>query len=95
MAHGSLSQFKADLARKKAREDKRNTNFGNYGTLDTRQRKKTEYDFPDLTNAELQEVKQKIREKIKAQRRTRLQIRITLFVTLIACVILLFWYLKQ
>ncbi len=93
MAHGSLSQFKADLARKKAREYQRNNKFNNYGKTDTRVREKTEYNFPKLSESELEEVQYEIREKLKTQRRKQLLIIVSLFTLLIILIALFFWYL--
>ena len=69
MADGSLSQFKATLARKKARKDK------NQGKFD---RKKLgfkfsgqgqEFNFPELSEEELEVVKNDIRKKLKSKKR--------------------------
>jgi len=67
MADGSLSQFKATLARKKAREDKNRGRFdsSNYKTSDS----KPEYNFPKLTDSELEKVKADIRKKIRDENR--------------------------
>jgi hypothetical protein len=70
MADGSLSQFKATLARKKARDDKRRGKIdgSSYKISDS----KPEYGFPKLTDSELENVKIDIRKKIKAEKRKEL-----------------------
>lgn len=89
MADGSLSQFKATLARKKAREEKRRGKIDNgtqnYKSLDN----KSEYDFPKLSDSELDEVKNDIRKKLKSGRRKE----IFLIVITIIIMSLLVYYL--
>ena len=67
MADGSLSQFKATLARKKERDAKRR------GKMDSSSYKiansKPEYSFPKLSDAELKKVKKNIRKKMKREKR--------------------------
>lgn len=65
---GSLSHFKATLQRKKERAEAREgwrTQTG-YGYA---QHDKTSYNFPQLSDAELETVKNVIRQKIRAQQR--------------------------
>jgi len=77
-------QFKATLARKKARKEK------NQGKFD---RKKLgfkfsikEYNFPQLSESELETVKTDIRRQIKAQNRIE-------YITLLALLVLVFLFL--
>ncbi|WP_158974978.1 hypothetical protein [Cellulophaga sp. L1A9] len=68
MAHGSLSQFKATLARKIERDQKRQSRAvrnSDYKDSD----EKPEYNFPELTEKELEKVKSDIRKKLKADRK--------------------------
>jgi hypothetical protein len=72
MADGSLSQFKATLARKKARKDKAQGKFDRkklgFKSSDSNQ----EYNFPKLPDHELEQVKKTIRDKIRSERRNEL-----------------------
>ncbi len=78
MADGSLSQFKATLARKQARKNK------NQGKFDRRKlgfkSSKEEFDFPQLSQAELEIAKTEIRRKIRNQNRIGYIILITILV---------------
>ena len=69
MAHGSLYQFKAALERRQARKDKNEGKFDkrklDYSSSDA----KTEFDFPELSEKELENLKEKIRIEIQAGRR--------------------------
>lgn len=88
MAHGSLSQFKATLARKKARKDKNSGKFDRkklgFKSLD----KKPEFNFLELKDSELEKVKKDIRQKLKSQR--RFELIILLIILLIGFSILLY-----
>jgi len=72
MAHGSLSQFKATLARKKARKEKANGKFDRKALGFESSNTKTEYNFPELSGPELKKLKINIRTKAKAERRSDL-----------------------
>ena len=87
MADGSLSQFKATLARKKTRDDKRDGKIdsSSYKVYDS----KPEYGFPKLTDSELDKVKTDIREKIKAENRKELILLVIVFLILISIIIYL------
>ena len=88
MADGSLSQFKATLARKIERNQKRQArndrNSPNYKSSDS----KLEFDFPKLSDSELEQVKKDIRKKIISKRRTELIIFGTILIGLIIYLII-------
>ncbi len=91
MADGSLSQFKATLARKIERNQKRRERSertdrnSSYSSSD----EKPEYNFPKLSETELEKVKSNIRAKIKSERiREYFKISIILVV-----IILIIWIL--
>ena len=69
MADGSLSQFKATLARKIERNQKRQArsdrNSPSYKSSDS----KPEYNFPKLSESELEKVKSDICKKAKSERK--------------------------
>ncbi|UOY08464.1 hypothetical protein L0P88_07875 [Muricauda sp. SCSIO 64092] len=79
MADGSLSQFKATLARKKVRKDKNQGKFNRkklgFKSADTNYK----FDFPDLSESELEEVKTSIREKLKSEKRIETIVLILFF----------------
>ncbi len=80
MAHGSLHQFKAFLERRNARKEKTSGKFDK-GSLDyDSSESKTEYDFPSLSESELEKVKEDIRKKIKKEKRIQLIVVISLIV---------------
>lgn len=72
MADGSLSQFKATLARKIERNQKRQArndrNSSSYKSSDS----KPEYNFPKLSESELEKVKNDIQKKAKSERKKEL-----------------------
>lgn len=85
MADGSLSQFKATLARKLERKEKRQSRSDrnlNYNTSHL----KPEFDFPELTESELEKVKDEIKNKIKAEKKKELIITIVVFVAVISII---------
>ncbi|MET1260540.1 hypothetical protein ABV409_14435 [Flagellimonas sp. DF-77] len=88
MADGSLSQFKATLARKQARKEKAKGKFKRNRLHYTSKDTEREFDFPKLTATELEEVKNKIRSKAKAQRRKE---RVVLGLLLIGLLWLLYY----
>lgn len=69
MADGSLSQFKAALARKKARKDKNKGKFDRKKLGFKSSKEEQEFDFPELSEEELEVVKKNIRKKLKFQKR--------------------------
>ncbi|MCB0748644.1 MAG: hypothetical protein KDC52_17835 [Ignavibacteriae bacterium] len=87
MADGSLSQFKATLARKIERNQKRQArndrNSSNYKSSDS----KPEYNFPKLSESELEKVKNNIRKKAKWERKKEL-ITIAIILIILALIIL-------
>ncbi len=87
--HGSLSQFKATLARKKARKEAQQGKFDrknlNYKSSNT----KTEFDFPKLSEKELEKVKEEIREKLKSDKRNQSLILVTILAIVIGIIIYL------
>ncbi len=82
MADGSLSQFKATLARKKARKDKSQGKFERKKMGFKSSDSKPEFDFPKLSESELEKVKSDIRKKMKSDRRNELIILGILFIVL-------------
>ncbi len=72
MADGSLSQFKATLARKQARKDKAKGKFERNKLDFKNSDSKTEFDFPKLSDSDLKELKNEIRSKAKSDRRREL-----------------------
>ena len=68
MPHGSLAAFKQTLARKKARDVKKKSIYNNKNQVSKRSGKKTEFNFPKLSSAELETVKLNIRKKLKKER---------------------------
>lgn len=90
MPHGSLSQFKATLARKQSRDNKRTNIFEKKGDIYKESNTKTDYNFPKLSDAELEKVKEKIRRKMKSDRIKLLAIRI--IITILTIVTCLFFY---
>ncbi len=91
MAHGSLSQFKATLARKKARKEKTQGKFDrnkiDYKGSDVT----TEFDFPKLSESELEILKEEIRIKAKTEKRREL---IVFGIILIVLITLLFYLIN-
>ena len=67
MADGSLSQFKATLARKKARKDKNQGKFDRKKMGFKKSESKPAYDFPELTDTELEKFKIDIQKKKKRE----------------------------
>jgi len=82
MADGSLSQFKATLARKIERNQKRQArndrNSSNYKSSDS----KPEYNFPKLSESELEKVKNDIRKNAKSERKKELITIAIIFIVL-------------
>ncbi|WP_224488667.1 hypothetical protein [Robertkochia flava] len=72
MADGSLAQFKATLARKMARKEKAQGKFDRKKMGFKNSGEKEEFDFPKLSESELEKVKSEIREKFKVERRNNL-----------------------
>ena len=72
MADGSLSQFKATLARKQARKDKAKGKFERKRIAVKNPNANTEFDFPKLSKKELEELKREIRSKAKSNWRKEL-----------------------
>lgn len=69
MAHGSLHQFKALLERKQARKNKSEGKFDKTKLDYSSSNAKTEFDFPELPETELENLKKKIRAEIKTGKR--------------------------
>lgn len=93
MADGSLSQFKATLARKIERNQKRKArndrNSSSYKSSNT----KTEFDFPKLSKSELKKVKNDIRKKERSERKKELIITVIIFIILILISLYLISYI--
>lgn len=90
MADGSLSQFKATLARKIERNQKRQArsdrNSSNYKSSDS----KPDFDFPKLSESELDKVKSDIRKKAKLERKKEIITFIIVFIILGSIILYLF-----
>ena len=88
MADGSLSQFKATLARKIERNQKRQArsdrNSSSYKSSDS----KPEYNFPKLSESELEKVKSDIRKKLKSERKKEF-IMITIVIAILFLLIII------
>ncbi|WP_349664817.1 hypothetical protein IZU89_07875 [Cellulophaga lytica] len=80
MADGSLSQFKATLARKIERNQKRQARSDRHSTSYKNSDSKTEFDFPKLSESELEKVKSDIRKKAKSERKKELIVIAIVFV---------------
>ncbi|MCI2230520.1 hypothetical protein MC378_15195 [Polaribacter sp. MSW13] len=72
MADGSLSQFKATLARKIERNQKRQARSDRNSSSYKSSNSKPEYNFPKLSESELEKVKNDIRKKAKSERKKEL-----------------------
>ena len=87
MADGSLSQFKATLTRKIERNQKRQArsdrNSSSYKSSDS----KPEYNFPKLSESELEKVKSDIRKKLKSERKKEFII-ITIVIAILVLLII-------
>lgn len=87
MADGSLSQFKATLARKLERSQKRqaradrNTSYNSSGA-------KPKYNFPELSESELEKVKSDIRKKLETRRKRELIFTAVIFFVIVIMVLL-------
>lgn len=91
MAHGSLSHFKATLARKVERNQKRQARTDRQSKFKTTD-SKTEFDLPELSASELKKAKADIRNKMKLEKKKQ-QIRILIVMALLTS-ILVFLFLK-
>ena len=87
MADGSLSQFKATLARKIERNQKRQARSDRHSTSYKNSDSKAEFDFPKLSESELEKVKSDIRKKAKSERKKEL-IVISIVFVIVALIIL-------
>jgi hypothetical protein len=85
MADGSLSQFKATLARKIERNQKRQARSDRNSSYSNSEAK-PEYNFPKLSETELEKVKSDIRAKLKSERK-REYIKISIIFVVIIFVI--------
>lgn len=72
MADGSLSQFKATLARKKARKEKTQGKFDRKKLGFNISETKPEFYFPNLSESEMEKFKANIRKKAKLEKRNEL-----------------------
>ncbi|RDK85371.1 hypothetical protein [Marinirhabdus gelatinilytica] len=92
MPHGSLNAFKATLARKKARDRKKKSLFDTKTEGHNHSTEKTEYNFPKVSEEELEEIKEGIRRKFKNRRRKNLVVTLfffLLFIFLFLCLLVL------
>ncbi|WP_048331369.1 hypothetical protein [Bizionia psychrotolerans] len=87
--HGSLSQFKAAQERKKSRDSKRRKTFENGNQAFTGSDDKAEYDFPELSESEMEILKSDIRNKLQADKRKE-RIIVFCIVVVVAFVIVYF-----
>lgn len=69
MAHGSLFQFKAMLARKIARAEKQQGKFDSKNQGYKEGYDKPDYNFPELSETEMNKVKSEIRKKLIRNRK--------------------------
>lgn len=69
MADGSLSQFKATLARKIERNQKRQARSDRHSPSYKSSDSRPEFDFPKLSESELEKLKSDIRKKAKSERK--------------------------
>jgi len=86
MADGSLSQFKATLARKIERNQKRQARSDRHSTSYKSSDSKPEFDFPKLSESELEKVKSDIRKKLKSDRKKEL---ITISIIIVVVILLI------
>ncbi|WJJ96578.1 hypothetical protein [Algibacter luteus] len=87
MADGSLSQFKATLARKIERNQKRQARSDRNSSSYKSSGSKPEYNFPKLSESELEILKSDIRKKAKSHRKKEL-ITIAIFFIIVTLIIL-------
>lgn len=87
MADGSLSQFKATLARKIERNQKRQARSDRHTSSYKSYDSKPEFDFPKLSESELDKVKSDIRKKLKSDRKKEF-ITITIVIVVVILLIL-------
>jgi len=92
MPHGSLSAFKATLARKKARDVKQRSMFEKgRSSYKTPEGEKTK--FPKLSDNQIAQAKQSIRRKLTSQKRkTRIINGIFIISFMVLSIIILFRY---
>ena len=90
MADGSLSQFKATLARKKARKDKSKGKFDRKKLGFNDDDSKPEYNFPELSEDEMDSVKKEIRRKAKSEK----QIELVILGVLVVGILLFILYIN-
>lgn len=86
MADGSLSQFKATLARKIERNQKRQARSDRHTSSYKSSDSKPEFDFPKLSESELEKVKSDIRKKLKSDRKKEL---ITISIIIMVVILLI------
>ncbi len=72
MADGSLSQFKATLARKIERNQKRQARNDRHSSSYKSSDSKPEFNFPKLSETELEKVKSDIQKKAKSDKKKEL-----------------------
>ena len=84
MADGSLSQFKATLPRKQARKDKAKGKFERKRKAMKNPNANTDFNFPKLSNKELEELKREIRSRANSNWRKEL-IFFGLLVVILCC----------
>ena len=89
MPHGSLAAFKQTLARKKARDVKKRSVFDNKNQVSKKSDKKTVFNFPKLSTAELETVKLNIRKKFKIERLKTHILTSIIFIILLALILVL------
>lgn len=88
MADGSLSQFKATLARKIERNQKRQSRTDRNSVYKSSD-EKPEYNFPQLSETELEKLKNDIRNKLKADRRKQNIYMLIIFAVIICLILIL------
>ena len=86
MADGSLSQFKATLARKIERNKKKQARSDKHTSSYKSSDSNPEFDFPKLSESELKKIKSDIRKKLKSDRKKEF---ITITIVIVVVILLI------
>ncbi len=89
MPDGSLSHFKATLARKIERNQKRQSRVERNSLAYKSSDSIPEYQFQKLSEGELEEVKAGIRKKVQKERKIELIMTILIFTSIAAVILIL------
>ncbi len=90
MADGSLSQFKATLARKKERKEKANRKFGKSRLGYNTKNSSSEFNFTKVSDSNLKTIKASIKKKANKQKRQNFIVFLLIFISLSALILYLF-----